>query len=617
MPFLCPEPAPAGSDHASAVSMLKAHGSTPRTADELRPYRIPAPGEAAGLARSPLPDSRQARRVRRLRPSRVPARASAAPAQQVRDVLRVSGQPLTAPLKAEMEARLGADLSDVRLHAGAAASASAAAVGARAYASGSHVVVGDGGADKRTLAHELTHVLQQRQGSVAGTDYGTGLAVSDPAGRFEREAEAGAARAMAGLAPKQPPEQVQPKAPPATTQVTPVQRAIRVVEKKYGADSSGDSTSATRDFSRTLRLKMKAHGYEETQADQSLWQEAGKAIRSDPGWEADSWANLLSQLENGRLIRKVLPSSGIRDREASAVSADAVTDAFAAGTAVVVAGEKHGELDPHKEKAIWQAAGIKVSREHELLPIAGRDILQIRLDAPLMTLVAIANDACGTLTNENVAEWAKDPDKNNRDELVKELAMLREAGEKLVGYLHDELTTAGIDPRTSSKFRQAELIYEYLDAIVNSLAFYNQKGGLPGPEASAGVLPYVNELASESRRAIPMESPALAQLADDPKKARSASMLARLTDWGANVAPPAIWKVGESHINDIRTMVQDINFPVPKVRLMGREEYLKALHRETRFQGTRAYFAKMPIEPAIEYLEYLEDIDDEGIEDIE
>ena len=112
----------------------------------------------------------------------------------VHDVLSGSGQPLAAPLKEEMEARLGADFSQVRVHTGDAARASAAEVGARAYTSGDHVVIGDGGADKHTLAHELTHVIQQRQGPVAGTDHGDGLTVSDPLDVYEKAAEANAAR---------------------------------------------------------------------------------------------------------------------------------------------------------------------------------------------------------------------------------------------------------------------------------------------------------------------------------------------------------------------------------------------------------------------------------------
>ena len=119
----------------------------------------------------------------------------------VRDVLSGSGQPLGASLREEMEARLGADFSRVRVHTDDAARASAAEIGARAYTSGSHVVIGPGAADKHTLAHELTHVIQQRQGPVAGTGNGGGLKISDPSDRFEREAEANATWALNGIGP--------------------------------------------------------------------------------------------------------------------------------------------------------------------------------------------------------------------------------------------------------------------------------------------------------------------------------------------------------------------------------------------------------------------------------
>ncbi|MFD5426754.1 DUF4157 domain-containing protein [Streptomyces sp. NPDC127084] len=119
----------------------------------------------------------------------------------VHDVLRQGGRPLDDSTRGEMEARLDADLSDVRIHTGSAARQSAAELGARAYTSGSHVVIGNGGEDKHTLAHELTHVIQQRSGPVAGTDQGNGLRVSDPSDRFEREAEANASRVMSGPVP--------------------------------------------------------------------------------------------------------------------------------------------------------------------------------------------------------------------------------------------------------------------------------------------------------------------------------------------------------------------------------------------------------------------------------
>ncbi|MFF8741283.1 DUF4157 domain-containing protein [Streptomyces californicus] len=114
----------------------------------------------------------------------------------VHDVLRTAGRPLDTTTRTDMESRLGADFSGVRIHDDASARASAAEVGARAYTSGDHVVTGEGGGDRHTLAHELTHVIQQRQGPVAGTDHGDGLKVSDPSDRFEREAEANAHRAL-------------------------------------------------------------------------------------------------------------------------------------------------------------------------------------------------------------------------------------------------------------------------------------------------------------------------------------------------------------------------------------------------------------------------------------
>ncbi|MFP8886273.1 eCIS core domain-containing protein [Streptomyces mangrovi] len=125
-------------------------------------------------------------------------------AESVHRTLNSSGRPLEEPLRAEMEARLGADFSGVRVHTGAVAQRSAAEIGARAYTSGDHVVIGRGGADKHTLAHELTHVIQQRRGPVAGTDNGGGLSVSDPSDRFEREAEANASRVMRAPLPAAP-----------------------------------------------------------------------------------------------------------------------------------------------------------------------------------------------------------------------------------------------------------------------------------------------------------------------------------------------------------------------------------------------------------------------------
>ena len=55
------------------------------------------------------------------------------------------------------------DISGVLAHTGPEAAASARAMGAQAYATGNHVVLG-GGTDLHTVAHEAAHVVQQRGG---------------------------------------------------------------------------------------------------------------------------------------------------------------------------------------------------------------------------------------------------------------------------------------------------------------------------------------------------------------------------------------------------------------------------------------------------------------------
>ncbi|QFZ21389.1 eCIS core domain-containing protein [Saccharothrix syringae] len=142
-------------------------------------------------------------------------------------VLSSPGRPLDEHTRTDMEHRLDADFSEVRVHDDAAARDSAAQFRARAYTAGNHVVIGEDGDDPHTLAHELAHVVQQRSGPVAGTDTGHGYQVSDPSDRFEREAEAVATRAMAGPAPAPGPHRHAPGDGHAHTGVE-VQRASDV-----------------------------------------------------------------------------------------------------------------------------------------------------------------------------------------------------------------------------------------------------------------------------------------------------------------------------------------------------------------------------------------------------
>ncbi len=97
-----------------------------------------------------------------------------------------------------MGSRFGHDFGRVRVHTDARAAESARAVGALAYTLGDQVVFGAGQyapamtEGRRLLAHELSHVLQQR--AAGGAAAGGSLEIEGPETAAEREAEAMAAR---------------------------------------------------------------------------------------------------------------------------------------------------------------------------------------------------------------------------------------------------------------------------------------------------------------------------------------------------------------------------------------------------------------------------------------
>lgn len=81
------------------------------------------------------------------------------------------GQTLPESVRGFFEPRLACDLSHVRVHTGAKAGEAAAAIGARAFTVGTEIVFGTGqyapgtSGGNHLLAHELTHTLQQSDGT--------------------------------------------------------------------------------------------------------------------------------------------------------------------------------------------------------------------------------------------------------------------------------------------------------------------------------------------------------------------------------------------------------------------------------------------------------------------
>lgn len=116
----------------------------------------------------------------------------------VREAVRSSGKPLDGATRELMESRFGHSFADVRVHAHGGADTAASALDARAFTIGRDIAFAHGeyapqsDAGRRLLAHELSHVVQQR----AGLHAGHGSASLSDLG--EREADIAAADIMSG-----------------------------------------------------------------------------------------------------------------------------------------------------------------------------------------------------------------------------------------------------------------------------------------------------------------------------------------------------------------------------------------------------------------------------------
>jgi len=143
-----------------------------RVADQV--MRMPAPQvqrKTCSCGRPVGPDGmckeckRKKLGIQRMAPGEAP-QTSAPPI--VHQVLQQPGRPLDSATRNFMESRFGQGLGGVRVHADAKAAKSADAVNAWAYTVGQDVVFGNSHYQPQTLpgrellAHELTHVAQQR-----------------------------------------------------------------------------------------------------------------------------------------------------------------------------------------------------------------------------------------------------------------------------------------------------------------------------------------------------------------------------------------------------------------------------------------------------------------------
>lgn len=101
-----------------------------------------------------------------------------------------AGSPLGGAVAAQLGERLGDSFGDVRVHTDQHAADLSRAVSARAFTVGRDIFFAPGeyspssSSGRELLAHELTHVVQQRGAPATGP-----LSVSQPGDPSEREAE--------------------------------------------------------------------------------------------------------------------------------------------------------------------------------------------------------------------------------------------------------------------------------------------------------------------------------------------------------------------------------------------------------------------------------------------
>lgn len=142
---------------------------------------------------------------------------------------RGAGHPVSPAARRALQRRMGTDLGDARVHSDAVAADAADALGARAFTHGRDIYLarGESERDPHLMAHELTHVVQNRS-----------AAASAPLSRLPAGSRAPGAPA-AGAAPPAPAHAAAPATAPGRDDVAP-----GIVELKGQKGFSPDPATA-------------------------------------------------------------------------------------------------------------------------------------------------------------------------------------------------------------------------------------------------------------------------------------------------------------------------------------------------------------------------------------
>lgn len=98
--------------------------------------------------------------------------------RQDKEKLEGSGTPIPYPFRHLIEAKMGKDFSNVRVHSGQNGGRMTSLLGAEAFAAGNHILLAPGKFNpgdpnsQKLLAHELSHIVQQQPGKKNQTGEG-------------------------------------------------------------------------------------------------------------------------------------------------------------------------------------------------------------------------------------------------------------------------------------------------------------------------------------------------------------------------------------------------------------------------------------------------------------
>src|SRR5690606_22525532 len=115
------------------------------------------------------------------------------------DGARGAGTGLGSDLREKMEAGFGTDFSDVKVHQDSTSDTLNRQMTAKAFTTGNDIFLRSDAStsDEHLMAHELTHVVQQRSGVGSGAQGMTAGPADDP---LEHEADATADAVLSGAA---------------------------------------------------------------------------------------------------------------------------------------------------------------------------------------------------------------------------------------------------------------------------------------------------------------------------------------------------------------------------------------------------------------------------------